>query len=66
MCSVNVTFLQNVWTQLYLPMFGHCIPYSHFPCVAGGNKLVPHKEESLHGDIQTEHTWREAGTMKTY
>lgn len=47
-------------------MFGHSIPYSHFPCVAGGNQLVRHEEESLYGDIQTEHTWREAGTMETY
>lgn len=31
-----------------LPMFSYSIPYTNFPCVACGDELIPHKEQSLH------------------
>lgn len=30
-----------------LPMFSYSIPHTHFPCVACGDKLIPHEEQSL-------------------
>ena len=38
-----------------LPVFGHSVPHPHFPCVAGGNQLIPHEEQSLYWNIEAEH-----------